>query len=124
MSLAEGNKLFKAKKYKQALAVYKQLLRTFHDNVVLVDAVNFNIQLTEQKLEASDPLIAYEFNVPTEIQSSKWKTVAFKLFDQDFYEKMLSDRDIKHNCKYRIDYFNHFLHPQNNYTSNLPEIFL
>ena len=61
MSLAEGNKLFKAKKYKQALAVYKQLLRTFHDNVVLVDAVNFNIQLTEQKLEASDPLIAYEF---------------------------------------------------------------
>jgi GT2 family glycosyltransferase len=108
MSLAEGNKLFKAKRYKQALAVYKQLLRTFHDNVVLVDAVNFNIQLTEQKLEASDPLIAYEFNVPTEIQSSKWKTVAFKLFDQDFYEKMLSDRDIKHNCKYRIDYFNHF----------------
>ena len=108
MSLSYGNKLFRERKGKEAL-VYESLLESINSNSILAETINLNIQLVKNSLNETDSDLNHDFANISAKESFGSANIAFKLFDKDFYEKSLYEQNIKHTCKSKLDYFNHFL---------------
>ena len=108
MSLSYGNKLFRERKYKEALVVYESLLESINSNSILAETINLNIQLVKNSLNETDSDLNQDFANISAKESCTPANIAFKLLIS-FYEKSLYEQNFKHTCKSKLDYFNHFL---------------